>query len=513
MPTERLSMRKIKEILYLKWVQNRRHRHIGRALEVSIGVVSAVLQRAAEQGLDWATVETMSEAALEAKLYGDRAKKRTTPLPDAALLGEELSKPGVTLALLYEEYLGTHPQGYSYSQFCRHYRRWRRSQKVSMRQEHRAGEKMFTDFSGKKPHWVDPKTGEMHEVELFVAVLGASNYTFAYAVESQRVEHWIGVHIRAVEFFSGVCELVICDQLKSGVSRACAYEPGIQRTYQEWAHHYGTLILPARPRRPRDKAKVEVGVQVVQRWVLARLRHFTFFSLAELNEAIGYLLAELNARPMRRYGASRRELYERLDLAHLKPLPERRFECAEWKKVKVGINYHVEIDKHFYSVPYQLMHQHLWARLSTGCVEIYATNNKRITAHVRSFVIGRYTTKTEHMPRSHRAQAEWTPERMIHWAAKHGAHVRMVVENLLGRVEHPEQAYRACLGIMRLGKHYGGERLENAAVRAVALRAYSYRHLANILKNQLDRLPQAPASQDSKVPISHENVRGNPYYE
>ena len=512
MPTERLSMRKIKEILYLKWVQQRRHRHIGRALEVSIGVVSEVLKRAAAKGLDWAKVETMAESVLEVALYGDRAKKQRVPLPEPALLQEELRKPGVTRALLYEEYLAAHPQGYSYSEYCRAFARWRKTQNVTMHQEHRAGEKMFTDFSGKKPAWVDPRTGEIHTAELFVAVLGASNYTYAEAVATQKVEHWIAAHTRAVEFFAGVTKLVVPDQLKSGVTRACAYEPGIQRTYQEWAHHYGTLILPARPRRPRDKAKVEVAVQVVQRWVLARLRHFTFFSLADLNEAIAYLLVELNARTMRRYGASRRALYERLDAPHLKALPERRFECARWKKVKVNINYHVEVDKHFYSVPYQLVHQELEARVSVGCVEIYGLNNKRITAHVRSLVIGHYTTKPEHMPRSHRAQAEWTPERMIHWAAKHGPYTRMVVENILGRAEHPEHGFRSCMGIQRLAKQYGSERLEDAAVRGVSLKVFSYRYLANVLKNNIDRLPPKQPSPTEPIP-AHENLRGEDYYE
>jgi transposase len=509
-------MRKIREILYLKWVQKHRHRHIARALGVSIGIVTRVLTRAGQRGLDWPAVEEMTESALEVVLYGERARKRQVPLPEPVLLHEELKKPGVTLALLHEEYLAAHPEGYSYSEFCRAYARWRESQTVVMHQEHRAGEKMFTDFSGKKPCWVDPGTGEVHEAELFVAVLGASNYTYAEAVESQKVEFWIGANTRAVEFYGGVPVLVVPDQLKSAVSRACAYEPGIQRSYQEWGHHYATLILPARPRRPRDKAKVEVAVQIVQRWIVARLRHFTFFSLVELNEAIRALLFDLNARRMRRYGASRRELYERLDLPHLKPLPERRFECARWEKVKVGVNYHVEIDKHFYSVPYQLIHHHLWVRVGTTCVEIYGSENKRITAHVRKFAIGRYTTKTEHMPRSHRAQAEWTPERMLSWARKFGPCTTLFIENLLGRAEHPEHAYRACLGVMRLGKEYGAQRLENAAVRAVAVKAFSYRHVANILKNNLDRLPKPPEnprSEPAPTPLVHENIRGNPYYE
>ena len=284
------------------------------------------------------------------------------------------------------------------------------------------------------------------------------------------------------------------------------------RTFQEWAQHYGTLILPARPRKPRDKAKVEVAVQIAQRWVIARLRHCTFFSLSELNEAMTYLLDNLNSRPMRRYGGSRRELFERLDAPYLKALPERRFESAVWTKVTVNINYHVEVDKHFYSVPYQLVHQHIEARGTATTVEVLA-HGKRVAAHPRSFVRGGYTTLNEHMPRSHRAHAEWTPERMLNWAGKFGPHTRLVVENLLGRAEHPEHAYNACLGIMRLGKLYGAERLENAAIRAVAVKAYSYRHLATILKNKLDRLPPRPAEPRPQPIPTHENVRGSTYYD
>lgn len=514
MPAERLSMRKIKEILRLKWVEGRRHRHIAHALEVGVGTVSEVVRRAGEHHLDWAAVEPMPEARLEATLYGEAAKNVATPLPDPLALYQELKKPGVTLALLYEEYLGAHPEGYSYSQFCRGFARWRRRQKVVMHQEHRAGEKMFTDFSGKKPHWVDPKTGEIHEAELFVAVLGASNYTYVEATESQRVEHWIAAHVRAWEFFGGVAALTVPDQLKSGVSAACAYEPVIQRTYQECAQHYGTLIVPARPRRPRDKAKVEVAVQIAQRWILARLRHLSFFSLAELNEAIRHLLADLNRRTMRRYGASRHELFERLDQPHLKALPERRFEHAVWLKARVNINYHVEVQQHFYSVPYPLVHQQLEVRVAAATVEVF-NGTKRVASHARSLVRNGYTTKAEHMPRSHRAHAEWTPERMLNWAHKFGPYTTELVERVLARPEHPEQAYNACLGLMRLGKEYGAERLETAATRAIALKAYSYRYVANVLKNNLDRLPpRTPVSDQAQLPLiaDHENVRGENYY-
>lgn len=330
MATERLPMRKIKEILRLKWLEGRRHRHIARALKVSVGKVSAVVQRAAEVGLEWERVEPLGEAELEAAIYGAVRRTLKAPLPDPAWMDLELKKAGVTLQLLHVEYRQSHPEGYGYTQLCAHYRRWKTKQKLVMRQVHRAGEKVFTDFAGKKPHWIDPTTGERREVELFVAALGASNLTYAEALESQQVAHWIAVHTRALDYFQGVPELVVPDQLRSAVTGPCRYEPEIQRTFEEWGRHYSTVILPARPAHPRDKAKVEAAVLVAERWILARLRHQSFFSLAELNARIAELVEELNARVMRRYGKSRRALFEELERPTLKPLPSQRFTYAEW---------------------------------------------------------------------------------------------------------------------------------------------------------------------------------------
>lgn len=516
MATERLPMRKIKEILRMK-AEGRRHRHIARALKVGVGTVSEVVQRVAAAGLDWEQAQKLCEVELEAAVYGQVSRTKRAPLPDPAWMDRELKKPAVTLQLLHVEYRENHPDGYGYTQFCEHYRRWNKSQRLVMRQVHRGGEKMFTDFSGKKPHWTDPDTGEVHEAELFVAVLGASNYTYARALPDQKVASCLLGNTGALEYFDGVPELVVPDQLRSEVGAPCRYEPGLHRTIEEWAAHYATAVLPARPRKPRDKASVEAGVQVAQRWILARLRNQTFFSLDELNERIAELLEDLNTRVMRRYGKSRRELFEELDRPVLKPLPDAPFRYAEWKTVTVNIDYHVEVDHSFYSAPFQLYKHKLEARLSAFTVELFE-HGERVAVHQRSQRRGQFVTNPAHMPSSHRKHLEWSPSRLISWAATVGSSTAALVEVILADRPHPEQGYRSCLGIMRLAKRYGGERMEAAAARALGARARSYKHVESILKHGLDRLPKSSVSPSSgqgrrvAPSIVHENIRGEQYY-
>jgi len=514
MATERLPMRKIKEILRQKWLLGRRHRQIARALGVGVGTVSSVVTRADAAELSWEQIEALHDSELAGRLYAALAKRVDTPLPEPQSIDLELKKAGVTLRLLHLEYREAHPDGYGYTQFCDHYRRWKKRQRVVMRQNHRAGEKLFSDYAGKKPHWIDPMTGELHAAELFVAVLGASNYTYAEATESQKVGDWCGSHTRALEYLGGVPELIVPDQLKSAVTVPSRYEPEIQRTFQELATHYGTVILPARPARPRDKAKVEVAVQIVERWILARLRHHQFFSLIELNARIRELVDALNDRIMRRYAKSRRQLFEALDRPALKALPAERFVVAEWKRVRVHIDYHVAVENHYYSAPYHLVHHDLEARITATTVELFL-KGQRVAAHPRSLVRGHYTTVTAHMPKSHQRQAEWSPARLIRWAQKTGPMTGQLVEAILNDRPHPEQGYRSCLGIMRLGRGYGAQRLEAACTRAFLARARSYRHVESILKSGLDRV--APKTRPSpSTPHSgelHENVRGESYYE
>jgi transposase len=518
MAAERFSMRQIREILRQKWLLNRSHRAICESVCVSSGAVSGLLARATVTGLDWARVQALDDAALEELLYCRSEKGADLrAAPDPKYIHAERKKPGVTLELLHLEYLEKNPNGYRYTQFCELYRRWVKSHRLSMRQEHRAGEKLFVDYSGKRPCIVDPKTGVVMDVELFVAVLGASNYTYAEATLTQRSADFIGAHVRCFEFLGGVPRDVVPDQLKSGVTSACRYEPGIQRTYEELALHYETTILPARPAHPKDKAKVERAVQVVQRWVLARLRHRTFFSLAELNAAIADLVEELNDRQMKTYGASRRELFERLDKPVLRALPQSSFVLGEWGSARVNIDYHVDVDGHYYSVPHGRAHDArgeravVDTRTSANTVELFL-RGERIASHVRSHERGRHTTCPEHMPVLHRAHAEWSPSRIINWAQTIGPETAKLVTAILEERRHPEQGYRSCLGILRLSKKYGVDRLEPACARAAAVRARSYRHVAAILKKGLDRVPLPTNADDGTRVVTRENVRGPGYY-
>lgn len=517
MATERLSMRKIRDVLRLKWEQGRTHRETARSLDMGLGTISEVLKRALAAGLDWQTVSTLDDVTLERRVYGASSEtKPTRPMPDPVWIHLERKRPGVTLELLHAEYLEQHPDGYQYTQFCEVYRAWLKKQRLVMRQEHRAGEKLFVDYSGKKPCIVDVTTGECTDVELFVAVLGASNLTYAEVTATQQLRDWIGSHVRAFEYIDGVAELLVPDQLKSGVTRSCRYEPEVQRTYSELAEHYNTVVVPARAGKPRDKAKVEVGVQIAQRWIVARIRNERFTSIAAMNARIRDLVDELNRRVMRGYGKSRRELFEQIDRPALRPLPADRFEYAEWKIATVNIDYHVEFDHHFYSVPFTYVHEKVEVRATETTIEVFL-RRERIASHARSFVRHKHTTLTAHMPKAHQKHAEWTPTRLCNWASKIGPQTEALVRAILENRPHPEQGYRSCLGILRLARQYGEPRLEAACARAMTVRARSYRNVESILKNGLDRIPVRSTTETSEdveggPRPSHENIRGRDYY-
>jgi transposase len=505
-------MRTIRDILRQRWVLGRPHRAISLSSGRSVGAVYEALRRAREAGLDWPGVEAMTDPALEAALYRRPAAMgppRERPQPDCAYLHTERRRPGVTLELLHLEYLERHPDGYRYTQFCEIYRQWLRRRRLTMRQVHRAGEKGFVDYAGKPPALTDPATGERIPVELFVMALGASSYTYAEATATQQLPDWIASHTRAFAFFGGVPIATVPDQLRSGVTTPCRYEPGVHRIYADLAAHYGTTILPARPAKPRDKAKAEVAVQVAERWIVARLRDETFYTLGAMNARIAALLEALNAKPMRHYGsASRRDLFERLDRPALRPLPAVPFEYAEWKWVRVNLDYHVEVDHHYYSVPHALLHERLEARITATSVELFH-RGQRVAVHARSFARGRPTTCAAHMPKAHRAHAEWSPSRFIRWATTIGPQTAALVTAILADRPHPEQGYRSCLGILRLAKRYDPARLEAACARALAAGARSYRHVDAILRRGLDR----PVEPPTATPVlDHENIRGRDYY-
>ena len=428
--------------------------------------------------------------------------------PDWAALVREMKRPGVNLTVLWEEYGAAHPGGYSYSRFRELYRDFERRLSPTLRQHHVAGDKVFVYYSGKTAPIVDRVSGEIRPAQIFVAVLGASNYTYAEASFSQSLPDWIASHVRAFAYFGGVARQTVSDNLKAGITRACFHEPMVNRTYADLARHYRTAIVPARPYRPRDKAKVEVGVQIVGRWILARLRNRRFFSLAALNEAIHALLVELNDRPLRSWGRSRRELFEELDRPALTPLPDEPYEYAEWKRCRINLDYHVEIAKHYYSVPHNLVHQEVEARITQKTVEIFL-RGKRVASHLRSTLPHRPTTIPEHMPSSHRRYRDWTHERIRSEAAKDGPDAETLIDVILRSRPHPEQGFRSAIGILGLVKRYGQERVDAACARALLLNARSYKSVAAILKNGTDRT--APPAEEAPI-LFHANIRGRSYY-
>jgi transposase len=512
MATERLPMRKIREILRLRREQGLSVREAARALGVSVGAVSKTSVRAEKAGVTWTEAELLSDSALEERLYGRApGPNDDRPRPDPVYLHTELRRAGVTLELLHLEYLEQHPTGLRYTAFCEVYRRWLAKGSVVMRQQHKAGEKCFVDFSGVRPYYVDPATGERVFVELFVAVLGASNLTFADVTASQTVDDFVAAHVRALEYFGGAAAMLVPDQLKAAVTRSCRYEPGIQRTYAELARHYGTAVVPARPYKARDKAKVEVGVQIAQRWILARLRNETFFSLETLRARVRELLEDLNARPMKKLGGiSRRELFERVERSALRPLPSKAFESAEWIQKTVNIDYHVEVDKHWYSVPYDLAHESVWARVTATTIEVLH-NNGRVASHARSHVRHQHTTDPSHMPESHRQHAAGV-DGVLTWATTVGPMTAAMVKRLLDANPVREQGWRSARGLQRVGEKYGAARTELACERALRFGARSYKPIANMLALGREGVPLPEDEIEERLAIQHENVRGPDYY-
>jgi len=507
-------MRKIKEILRLKWDCKLSNRQIGESCSVAHSTVADYLLRAKMAGLSWPLDPEMDDAAIENLLFPvtQNPVPADRKMPDMGYLYREMKKKSVTLQLLWYEYKQANPDGYQYSQFCNLYRQWVKKLDVTLRQEHRAGEKLFIDYAGQTVSIVNHKTGEIIEAQIFVATLGASNYTFAEASISQDLPSWIKSHVHAFEFFGGCADILVPDNLKSGVSSPCRYEPDINPTYLDLAEHYNTTVIPARTQKPRDKAKVESGVLVSERWILAALRNHTFFNLAELNHLIAQELEKLNNRKFQKLESTRRKLFETIDKPALKPLPSRPYEYAEWKKARVNIDYHIEIYRHYYSVPYQLAREQVDVRITANTVEVLF-KNQRVASHQRSYIPGKSTTLKEHMPKSHQKYLEWTPSRIITWAGKNGPNTQRLVTHILDSRPHPEQGFRSCLGIMSLAKHYSPERLENACYRSLMIKGFSYKSVKSILKNGLDQQPLLFDETENASPVTHDNIRGKHYYE
>lgn len=514
MPAERVTMRRVREMLRYRFEQELGYKAISYRVGVVPSTVRETLKRVAEAELSWPLPDDMSDGALEAALYREAGKKtgfRRCPEPDWPKLHREMQRKHVTLQILWDEYIAAHPDGYRYSRFCDLYRGWALKLPVTMRQNHAPGDKLFVDYAGDKlAVVVDRLTGEVRDAHIFVAVLGASSLSYAEATWTEALPDWIAVNVNALEAIGGVPALFVPDNAKVAVIKACLYDPWVNRSYAEMAAHYGSAVLPARPRKPRDKAKVERAVLIVERWLFGRLRHRTFYSLAELNAAIRELVADLNdKRVLRRLGQTRRQLFEELDRPALKPLPVERYVYAEWRRRRAGLDYHVDIDRHYYSVPYRFAREPIEARITARTIELFH-QGERIAAHMRGSGNGRHTTIPDHMPSSHRRFADWTIERINREAASIGERAALLCEKILVERSHPEQGFRACLGIVRLVKSFGRERVEAACSRALDIEARTYGSVKSILDHGLDKLPaERPANGP---PIDHPNIRGSRYY-
>ena len=518
MPTERIAMRRVREILRLRLDAGLSSQEAAGRMGVARSTLREMQHRFDRSGLPWPLPLDMTDTDLEARLYGEMGSKRghrRRPEPDWAELNRELKRKHVTLQILWDEYIEANPDGYRYSRFCDLYRGWEARLPVTMRQTHLGGDTLFVDYAGDTvPVIIDRRTGETLAAHLFVAVMGGSSLSFAHASWTEKLPDWIDAHVRAFAYFGGAARLIVPDNPKVAVIKACFYDPQVNRTYGEMAAHYDTALLPARPRRPRDKAKVEAAVRIVERWLLGTLRHRRFYSLAEVNAAIAELLTRLNDQRVLRYvGRTRRQLFEEIDAPKLRPLPAEPYALAEWRLRKVGLDYHVDFDGHFYSVPYRHARASVEVRATLRTIEVFL-KGERVAAHMRGSGDGKHTTLAEHMPSSHRRYADWTIDRILREARAIGPSVDLLCQMILEHRPHPEQGFRACLGIVRLAKPFGPVRLEAACLRALQVGARTYGSVRSILDNRLDGQPvQRPRdAQDASLTLTHPNIRGSRYY-
>jgi transposase len=515
MPTKGVSMRKIKSVLRLHYECQLSQHQIAKSLNLSVGVINKYLKRAACAKLSWPLPQELdNEEALRKKLSPGMVSIPVNFLAngiDFVCIHHELKRKGVTIQLLWEEYAQNDLQPLSYSHFCLLYRQWRKTQPQSMRHCHKAGDKVFVDYAGQTVDIIDSDSGEIRSTQIFVGILGASNYTFAEATWSQKLPDWISSHRRMLEFFGGVPALIVPDNLKSGIQKACRYEPDTNPTYADFIDYYGTAVLPARPRKPKDKAKVENAVLVVERWILARLRHRTFVGLTELNAAIRELLYQLNHRPFKKMPGCRASVFDECDKPALRPLPKHPYELTEVKRARVHIDYHVELHHHYYSVPYQYIGKEVMLRFTPQRLEC-SYQGTIIALHSRSYQKGQHTTLPDHMPKSHRKHMEWTPGRFLSWGAQIGPVTTCYVQHLLESKPHPEQGYRSCLGLLNLARRYGEARLEKACERAWLLGARTRKSVASILEHSMENQPLPEQSVNPSPPIMHDNLRGKQYY-
>jgi transposase len=514
-----MSMRKLKDVLRLRFELDLSHRQIARSCDIGLGTVHDYLQRAEAAGVKWPLPEGWDEQRLEAALFAvnqpsnpPKAEEDSgKALPDFAKIHEQRQRHRhLTLQLLWEEYKQANPDGLGYSRFCELYQRWRGKLDVVLRQEYKAGEKMFVDWAGATIPIHDREGGVTQAGHLFVAVLGASSYTYAEVTADEQMENWLGAHMRAFEFYGGVPKLLVPDNTKTGVNKACRYDPELNPTYQEMALHYGVGVVPARPYKPRDKAKVESGVLLIERWIIAALRHHRFFSVIDVNKAVRELLERVNQKPFRKRPGSRASLFIELDKPALRELPAERFDMSQWTRARVNIDYHVAFDSNYYSVPYNLVHAVVEIRSTPTTVEILH-KGQRVASHLRGHGHGKAITVHEHRPKSHQAHLEWTPSRMVNWAQNIGPQTAQLFERILADKPHPEMGYRGCLGLIRLAEQYTPQRMEAAAQRALLTGACNYESVKSILKHSLDAAPVAKPTPPKTAP-PHDFIRGSEYF-
>lgn len=509
MPKKRTPMSKINDVLRLKFEGKLSNRDVSQCLKIGAATVSDILGRFRNAKLPWPLPIDINESALEARLYPGKLSTHNKTPPDFALIHQELKRKGMTKLLLWQEYQAEYPEtAYAYTQFCAHYQTWKKKLKRSMRQRHLAGDKLFIDYCGPTVPIVNPDTGEIRNAQIFVATFGASNYTYIEASENQKQESWLMAHVNAFEFFGGVPNLLVPDNLRSAVTKADRYEPTLNENYLKLARHYHTAVMPARPYKPKDKAKAENAVLIVERWILMRIRHQVFYTLASLNLELKRLLVELNQRAFRQLPGTRQSQFEQLDKPALNPLPSHRYEYVDHHHAKVGIDYHVLYKKHAYSVPHRYTGERIDIEASSRFIRIYFKGSC-IAQHPRSAVEWGFTTIPAHMPVSHQKQL-WSPQRLLDWGNNIGAATRAVVAHQLDSKPHPEQAYRACLGLLNLARKYTDERLEKACQSALLLERPSRMTVKNLLENKREDLSLEPVQESE--PLNHDNIRGAGYY-
>jgi transposase len=511
-----MKLRDIKKIIRLYYLTKLSFRAIGKSLNTPKSTIADYINRFNKSGLSLLDLDSRTEDDIYQALFPDESKRPAQRLhkmlPDWVQMHLELKKKFVTKELLWNEYKDMYPDNhYGYTHFCNLFKAWQKRIHVSMRINHKAGEKMFLDFSGLKWEIIDKNTGEATEVDILVATLAASGYTYAKATRDQTTRSLIAGTINALEYFDGVTELFVPDNMKAAVKKADKYDPVINEAFASMADHYDAVVFPTRTYKAKDKAKVELSVKLVQRWILAKLRHQHFFSLAELNQAIFDLLSYFNNRMIRRYGKSRFVLYQELDKPALKPLPARRYEYREFKYCRVNIDYHIELDGSFYSVPYQLAGQMTSVFYTADSVDIY-NNNKRVAIHVRSYIRGSYSTKEEHMASAHRVYGNWNPSRLINWGGSIGEFTKQLISEILASKPHPEMGFRSCMAILNEAKHYHNRQIiEMTSKKMLELKYYRVANFKEILKNKTYLESQDPSSV--LVPKTQVNLRGRAYYQ